>query len=353
MLLTTCGSIKASANYSPAQVLSTYNFNFYYTGTTAFLAERTDSMHEDITVVKISNRGNAIIRRFVCSDSMIRRIKISLGYFDNIQRFIEATRGDPLLGCAEKYNGLRIRRLPHWNAAIVALAQQNNSFIPSWRSLARLIANYSDIQRLLGRDIYVLYDPARMLCKLTGYRGFFYGPDTCIKRYEMMDKLPLVKRDIEKQIKELREITGLGYRANTLLVLAYSFASGLVDTSSPDKFYYSLRQVKGFGHYSARLSTLLAYGRFRFPPLDRWTIRLASYAYGIPAKADSVEEEFMRRFGSDAGLAVFFLTVMLDADRFPIALSRVKEGKICPLKENGLSPLTLWKHDLVNGGKRK
>ncbi len=309
-------------------------------------------MHEDTTVIRISNKGNAVIKRFVCSDNVVRRIKIALGYFDNIQKFVEATRGDPLLGCAEEYGSLRIRRLSHWNAAIVALAQQNNSFALAWRSLAKLIAHYSDIQRLLGRDIYILYDPARMLCKLTGYRGLFHGPDECIRRYEMMNRLPLVKREIEKQIKELRGITGLGYRANTLLVLAYSFASGQVDTSSPDKFYYTLKQVKGFGQYSSRLATLLAYGRFRFPPLDRWTIRLASYAYRVPPKPDSVEEEFLKRFGSDAGLAVFFLTVLLDAERYSTALLRVKEGKICPMKENGLSPLTLWKYDLVKNEKK-
>lgn len=345
MLLRKCDTINTSEleNYNPELVLGTYNFNFYFDGKTAFLVDRPDG-REDVTILKITPKNNIAIRRFVCSHNLITRIKLSIGYYDNIRRFIEATRDDPLLGCAYKYSGLRVRRLSPWIASIVALAQQNNSFRNAWRSLARFIARYSDIQRIYRRQVYIPYDPGRMLCKIMGYKGFYKGPEYCLAKFDQAKSRD--KSIIKRNLKEISEETGLGYRVNTLLNLAYSFTAGDVAINNPDRFYRSLLEIKGFGEYSARLAALLAFGRYRLPPIDRWTIKLASVAYGIPERYDVVEDEFIYRFKHDSGLAIFFLTVLLDAEPTKKALTRIKQGRICPEVTDRPTPLTLWKYEL-------
>jgi 3-methyladenine DNA glycosylase/8-oxoguanine DNA glycosylase len=345
LLLRKCDTITISdqENYDPELVLGTYNFNFYFDGKTAFLVDRPDG-REDVTILKITPKNNITIRRFVCSHNLITRIKLSIGYYDNITRFIEATKGDPLLGCAYKYSGLRVRRLSPWMASIVALAQQNNSFRNAWRSLARFIVKYSDIQRIYRKEIYIPYDPGRMLCKIIGYTGFYKGPDHCLTEFYKIKARD--KSIIRRNLKKISEATGLGYRVNTLLNLAYSFTTGDIATNNPDRFYRSLLEIKGFGEYSARLATLLAFGRYRLPPIDRWTIKLASAAYGVPERYDDVEAEFIYRFKRDAGLAIFFLTVLLDAETTKKALARIKKGRICPEVTDKPTPLTLWRYEL-------
>ncbi len=348
MIPTRCGFIELLGNYDPLLTLRTYNFSFYYKGDIAYLVSPGSLRSADLAILVPREEGNrgVDVRLFICSHAELARLKNRLGYFDVIKGFIEAAEGDPLLGCAPKYRGLRIRRLDPWMAAVTALMQQNTGFINAWRSLGLFIVNYSNIIRIFGDKVYIPFNAVQTLCVLTRYRGVYLDPDACIRRYEKAGSSPAVRRDIEKALARIKEATGMGYRADTLLRLAYAFASGIVSWDSPKKLAESLGEVKGFGDYSTRLAALLAFGKYRYPPLDQWTIRLASHAYGIPARASSVEEELVSRFGRHAGLAVYFLTVMLDAERYSRALARIKKGDICP-HARGVTPLTLWMHDIA------
>ncbi len=218
--------------------------------------------------------------------------------------YFELAAHDPLLSCLPaRYRCLTLRLASTWYAAVVAVCQQNASFLQGWSMVYRL-------HELAGERL-VLEGPG-------GRRTFIAPPRP------------------EAVTEELLRRAGLGYRARTLAELARLLAS------NPDAGPEELAGVKGVGPYTRGLVELLAFGNLGARIVDRWVRGLAAAAYGVdPGRA---EEAWLRRWGPWAGLASYHLTVMLDAEPLSRSLERLARGEVCPREEpERPTPLTMWR----------
>jgi len=213
-----------------------------------------------------------------------------LGLEEDLTEFYEAIRDDPLLKCvAEKYEGLRPRKLGPWSASVVAVAQQNASFKQAWRTLHKLHLLSSNRVSAFGRE-YLLFPR---------------------------------KEDLDEEV--LRK-AGFGYRAEIVLRLKEIE----VDCSNVDE----MRKIKGIGDYSLGLIKLFGCRDYSPLILDRWLKAVFNEAYG--------DWERVKEYGEWKGLVSLLTTVALDAVPLRKALERVRKGDVCPHED--FSPLTLWRH---------
>jgi len=143
----------------------------------------------------------------------------------------------------------------------------------------------------------------------------------------------------------LRE-AGLGYRAETVVRATSAIERGLlegIEGLGDEEAEERLKEVKGIGAYTARLALVLSQRRYGLLPLDRWLERIAREVY----KLDDVERGLKVKWGRWCGLAVFFTTVVLDAEVLSKALRRALTGGVKPVvQRDRLSPLTLWMHEV-------
>jgi len=111
----------------------------------------------------------------------------------------------------------------------------------------------------------------------------------------------------------LRSSVRLGYRAQYVLELARSVASGALDLEAlktTDLPTTELRKrflaIKGVGPYAAA-NLLMLLGRYNFIPVDSWGIKMVSHEWygGEPVGASEVEAAF-ERWGEWQGLAYWF-----------------------------------------------
>lgn len=239
-------------------------------------------------------------------------VQWALGLNEDLTGFYNVIEDDAILReVPRSLQGMRMRTTGFWNALLIAICQQNTSFIQGWSMLCR-------IYKLFGMKV-----------KLNGIKSI----------------LPLSPRDFltsEAEAK-LREAK-VGYRAKTIMHAASMIEKGyfehlerLKDEEAEEK----LKEIKGVGSYTARLTLVLSQRRYSLLPLDRWLKRLAEEIY----KLKNVEEELKARWKEWCGLAVFFTTVVLDAEVLSKALRRALNGDVKPsCQYEKLSPLTLWMH---------
>lgn len=196
---------------------------------------------------------------------------------------------------------------------LIAICQQNASFAQGWKMLCRIY-------------------------KLMGKRVELDGLTTII---------PPTPRDIlADSARRLLKEAGLGYRAETIVRVAETIERGLlegVEELNDEEAEERLREIKGVGAYTARLALVLSQRRYGLLPLDRWLEKIAREVYRL----DDVEVGLKTRWGRLCGLAVFFTTVVLDAEVLSKALKRALTGNVKPTLQRGkLSPLTLWMYEV-------
>ncbi len=225
-----------------------------------------------------------------------------------LSRYYDRARSDPLLSCVgERLRGLTLRFLDVWQASIIAVCQQNASFIQGWKMVY-------NIYRMLGKTVELVEGDTRVLTLI-----------------------PPTPSQVNEHV--LRE-AGLGYRAKTLANIASRLKS-MDYVLSPDNAYQAIRGVKGVGPYTRGLIELLALRNLSAIIIDRWIRGLVAEAYGVEiAEADKV---WVNKWRPWQGLASLHLTIVFDAEPLTKSLERFRKGIKCPkLEHEKPTPLTLW-----------
>jgi len=293
---------------------SCYNFNWWFDGSKCIVP--LSSSPPLVAVARYKGPELAVTvygtgRERVDATEIVEHV---FGVDEDLTEFYKIAERDPILCEVPKaLLGMRLRATSLWNAMIIAICQQNASFAQGWRMLCR-------VYKLVGRVVEL--DDATTI-------------------------IPPSPQDLlaDGALSLLRE-AGLGYRAETVIRAASAVEEGLlegVEDLSDEEAEERLKGVKGIGTYTARLALVLSQRRYGLLPLDGWLERIAREVYGL----DDVEKGLEAKWGRWCGLAVFFTTVVLDAEVLSRALKRALAGEVRPvIQRNRLSPLTLWMHEV-------
>jgi N-glycosylase/DNA lyase len=288
------------------KTLSVYNLCYWLNDLQAYVFLDSNA----VAVVDVS--GCFKIYAEDCGGDLVKKLRWALGVDENLEEFFTIARKDRLLkGFAEEFRGWRPRASSLWWALLVAHCQKATTFKQGWGILHRIVNNY-------GREVFV--------------EG---------KRFLRPPKPEEVLQEPEKLIK-----SGAGFRAEGILKTAEALASGALDSDKLSAMLDSdverqLLQLPHVGSYVARLAMILAFRRYSLPPVDRWVTALVSKVYGVARKASTVEAFLKSKWGRWAGLAVYAMTIALDAQPLSMALKRVEEGATAPKKGVEPSPLNM------------
>lgn len=299
---------RAEADLS--KILSVYNFHFWFDGRRARVVLRL--MPPAVATVAVDGAASIYAGDRSVAEELEGDLIELLGLREDLAGFRRLAEKDPLLApFAREWGGWRLRGTNLWWALVTAVCQQNASFRQGWMMLYRIV-------KLYGRG-----------AELEG---------------EGWVPLPPTPRDVLAAPGLLRE-AGLGYRASTVVLLAEQLVEGRLPSeeelaqAEAAEAERALRVVRGVGSYTARLALALSARRYELPPVDRWVRALASRAYGVSEKG--VEPVWVEKWGSWSALAVFALTIALDAAPLREALARLEAGRLLP-EPDKLSPSTLW-----------
>jgi len=243
---------------------SIYNFGWYYDGKRLALVEDVD------LVVLVDECGRSlrarVFGRRIDREAAEELIARRLGLGEDYSEFYELIEDDPILYEVPKlFRGWRLRSTTVWHAFLIAVLQQNASFIQGWRSLCCLIKRF-------GTPV-----------NLDGFKTI----------------IPPTPNDVLRYGKRM-SVCPVGYRLSTIVGLAEAFIKG------GDYF-----KVRGVGSYTRSLVELLAYRRYESLPVDRWSRRLVAETFRV--EEGGVDEFLRRRYGRWTGLALYLYTVVLDA----------------------------------------
>ena len=294
------------------KTLCVYSFHWFYDGVRGFIP----LFNEAVAVVE--PRGEKVAAEIYApkdfSEEAVRReLQHVLGIEEDLSSFFQKAEKDPLLrGFAKEFVGWRLRAQHLWWSLVIAVCQQNASFRQGWKMLYSLIEKLGKPVRVAGREVV----------------------------------LPPTPRDLLRNPSALSNC-GLGYRAATVLEVAKAFTSGSI---APDEVgeldaaraEEKLVEIRGVGRYTARLSIALSYRKYDLPPIDRWVEALASQAYGVSRR--EVADEWVRRWGKWSALAVFALTIALDAAPMKQALQRLAAGEVAPKQLDKPTPNNMWRY---------
>lgn len=294
---------------------SCYNFEWWFDGSKCLVPISRDpplivvaQQHEDLVSADVY--GNEEAR----SLDVERKVKWIFGLDEDLTDFYNVVGDDPILyEVPRSLLGMRLRTTDLWNALLIAICQQNASFIQGWSMLCRIYKYFGSRVELDGLRTIMPPGPIDLLEK---------------------DRL---------------EETKVGYRAKTIMEAALAFTnfnSGFFDRVEGLKDEDAealLREIKGVGSYTARLTLILSQRRYSLLPLDRWLKSLAEKVYGLR----DVEGGLKIKWRGWCGLAAFFVTVVLDAEVITKALQRALGGDVKPRGESKKpTPLTLWMHSI-------
>jgi N-glycosylase/DNA lyase len=289
-----------------AKTIKVYNLCYWVENSKAYIFLDPGS------VAVVDSKGCYKIYSENCSDELVNRLRWILGVDLDVSEFFAIAKQDPILkGFAEEFVGWRPRATDLWWALLVAHCQRAASFRQGWGVLHRIVYNYGLYVEIDGRKIPRPPSPEEVL------------------------------REPEKLLR-----SGVGFRAEGILRSAEAIMNGLLDPAKlgslpDDKLEEELLKLPHVGSYVARLVMILAFRRYSLPPVDRWVVALASKAYGLEAKQSVVDSFLRRRWGRWAGLAVYAMTIALDAEPLSRALRRVEEGAIKPLANLSPTPLNM------------
>lgn len=359
-----CYRARIRRGYDPKLTFSAYSFNHEYDGEYYYIPHVTTLNSlivkpNDTSIVFYGFRNH-------CNPTVLEA-RYKLGISESISLFLRRARDDPLLKCAStKLRGLRLRTTSLWNAAMIAVSQQNRGFLAAWKSLYRLhkMGTTTIIRRPDGRPVKLVspLTPEGLITRLTNgivskrhirtEDGLWLAHRLDLLEKFFQGKISQRRRQrLETEIKQFSKETGLGsFRVETLARIAlFILRSHLEGKPVPrgPRLHRTLLSIKGIGSYTAGYIMMLYERDYTYPPVDRWTSKLASAAYGIEDNKEEAERELTKRFGKYAGLAIFFLSIVFDAQPIGKALKRIQKGELCP-SWNGVTPLTLWKYNPEN-----
>ncbi|WP_440059428.1 DNA-3-methyladenine glycosylase family protein [Thermogladius sp. 4427co] len=298
------------ADYNFYLTASVYNFSFWFNGETLILpiGEFILFVRENDPVLKADIYSPPGSSRVGISPDIVKHV---LGLSEDLRGFYELASKDPLLSDSIRVlAGMHFRAVTPWLASLVAVCQQNASFKQGWRMYYNIIKAFGKRVRIRGLETYIPPEPGVILRA---------GP-------------------------EVLRATRIGYRARTVTGLAELFSrKPYLNTWDirPVELEEELSSVKGVGEYTKRLVLALSLRYYGKPPIDRWLRKIASVVYGV--EEESVEEEYVKRWGNWSGLAALYTTVALDAEPLSTALERIRAGLTRP-DPSKYSPLTLWKY---------
>lgn len=264
----------------------------------------------DLAVARVYWSGEYEVYSDNCEESLIEKLKWTLGIYEDLFEFHELASRDPLLSVfAKLFRGWRLRSCDLWWSLLVAICQQNSSFKQGWRMLHKLVKVYE-------KEVYVENTP-------------LLRPPT-----------PL---EVLKEPEKLKK-AGLGYRAEIALRVAESIVNDIIKYEDVSKLSIeeaekTLRRIKGIGSYTARLALMLSTRTYRLPPMDRWLKRIVSVVYSVSER--EAEKYWAEKWGRWAGLASLAVTIVLDAEVLSRALERIKCGKVIPDPNVKPSPLNM------------
>jgi N-glycosylase/DNA lyase len=75
--------------------------------------------------------------------------------------------------------------------------------------------------------------------------------------------------------------------------------------------------------------------------VDKWVTAIVSRAYGVEQRERAVEAFLKSKWGRWAGLAVYAMTIALDAQPLSQALKRIEQGLTTPRRDVEPSPLNM------------
>ena len=244
------------------------------------------------------------------------KIRFVLGLDEDLLNFYQMIWRDPILYNVPKVlAGMRLRTTSLWNSLLIGVCQQNANFLQGWRMVLNLHKLFGEKLNFFGKKIF----------------------------------LPPNPKTIVKYKDRLREAR-LGYRSKTIKKIAETFLGEADFEKEVEKMgdrgaVEKLCLIKGVGEYTAKLALVFSQRRYSLLPIDRWLMRLASKAYKIKKpNMRRVEKFLLKRWNGWCGLAVFFVTIVLDAEPISLALKRLKKGELTPkLKSEKPTPLTMCK----------
>ncbi len=293
---------------------SCYNFKWWFDGSKCIIPLSSSPP----LVAVVYHEGPGLVATVYGSGEgqadVAKALEHVLGVNEDLTEFYRIAEEDKILHEVPKaLSGMRMRATSLWNATLIAICQQNTGFAQGWKMLCR-------VYKLMGRRV-----------ELDGITTI----------------IPPSPRDLLTDgAKNLLREAGLGYRAETVVRAALAIEGGLsegLERLSDEEAEERLEEVKGIGAYTARLALVLSQRRYGLLPLDRWLERIAQEVYGL----EDVEKGLKAKWGGWCGLAVFFTTVVLDAEVLSRALKRALAGDVRPVVESGkLSPLTLWMREV-------
>jgi N-glycosylase/DNA lyase len=288
------------------KTLSVYNLCYWFNGLQAYVFLDSNA----IAVVDTS--GCFKIYAEDCEKDHVRRLRWVLGADENLEEFFEIARRDMLLkDFAKEFRGWRPRASDLWWALLVAHCQRAASFKQGWGLLHRIVRSY-------GKEAVV--EERRIL-------------------------RPPSPEEVLQESSKLIE-SGVGFRAEGILKTAEAIVSKSLDFEKLKALHESdierhLLQLPQVGSYVARLALVLAFRRYSLPPVDKWVTAIVSRAYGVEQRERAVEAFLKSKWGRWAGLAVYAMTIALDAQPLSQALKRIEQGLTTPRRDVEPSPLNM------------
>lgn len=221
----------------------------------------------------------------------IARMRFALGVDDDLRRFHEIFRWDPVIGRAvRELPWLRVRRRPHpWEALAAAITEQLIEFERAAAIQRRIIA-------VLGRR-----------CEATGLRD-----------------APAPATIAAQAPARLASFDLTATRALVMRRAAAEVATGRIDLEHPDheRSWRRLRAISGIGPWTVEMLALHGQGRHeQLPAGDVGYLKLVGrLTTGNPrARADIAEvRAFFARYGEWQGLAGEYLRAAAANGRLPL-----------------------------------
>ena len=288
------------------KTLGVYNLCHWFNGLQAYMFLDSNA----VAVVDISGCFKVYAEN--CDVDYMKKLRWVLGVDENLDEFFAIARRDRILkGFADEFKGWRPRASDLWWALLVAHCQKVASFRQGWGFLHRIVKSYG--KEVVVEDKKILRPP---------------NPEE-------------VLQDPEKLVN-----SGVGFRAEGILKTAEAIVSKDLDFEKLSKMLDSdiekqLLQLPHVGSYVARLAMVLALRRYSLPPVDKWVTALVSKVYGVEQRERAAEAYLKSRWDRWAGLAVYAMTITLDAQPLSIALRRVERGVITPRMDVEPSPLNM------------
>jgi 3-methyladenine DNA glycosylase/8-oxoguanine DNA glycosylase len=262
---------------------------------------------EDGRIVRITQEeGGILLIAERITEAELKKIRFTLGLDEDLSEFYSLWDGDALLHEGKHLLfGVHMKTVDLFSAILIAILQQNASFRQGWFAVKRVFENFGKKSQ-----------------------DFIFPPKP---------------EDILKDKDSLKRC-GVGYRENVIERVASAFLRGYfegMEELPKDTAISRLKEIKGIGEYTAKVTLLFAFRNYEVFPVDRWFSRLLPVAYDREEALDWVAQKYKGWIG----LFAYFVTIVTDALPIRKALERVRDRRLTPnLEAPFATPMTLFRH---------